>query len=78
MEMTREECERLILEKMQDIFKIMSEYNPETAYFSGCYLKRAKDEGVGDYLSIAFNNEYFNEGSVDEERLINYITSIDL
>lgn len=70
--MDRKECEEKILEKMIEIFNIAREYNPESSYISGFVSKTPKYDGIGDCLFVAFNNSYYDEGTVDAELPINY------
>lgn len=50
--MTRQECERRLLEKSKEINDILKEYDPESDYLSICICP--KDD---DYICI--NNDYW-------------------
>ena len=49
--MTREECEKILIEKLKEMQEIYKQYNPEGEYLTMCIMT--------DYLSI--NNDYSNE-----------------
>lgn len=36
MEMTRDKCEKLITEKIKEIYEIYKQYNPEGKYLTAC------------------------------------------
>ena len=60
--MDREECERLICEKLIEIQKIYKEYNPKGEYLNLTIF----NEGV------SFNNARW-KGGEDEDKPINYL-----
>lgn len=54
--MTREECERAILQKLHEIRDIAAEYmERDPAYITACYF--------ADGDSFAFNNRYWSDDS---------------
>ena len=62
--MTREECEKQILRKMQDINEIIKRYNPDNTYFTA---------GITDGV-ISFWNSYWDN---KDENKISYSSIID-
>ena len=54
--MNREECEKLILEKLKEISDIYLEYNQKGEYLSLCFMKREDND-----LYFSFNNNYNHE-----------------
>lgn len=54
--MNRQECEKKILEKLEEIVAIYHEYNQEGDYLYLSYMK--DDDGVD---KISFNNSYWED-----------------
>jgi hypothetical protein len=65
--MNREECEKLITEKLLEIRKIYKEYNPNGDYLTAHITNNHVD----------FNNEYW-EGGNDEEKPIDVIITTEV
>lgn len=63
--MTREECEKAIVKKLEEISRIILEYNPDTNYLAAC-IQRKK----GNW-AIDFSNEYWEDGN-DHDKPLNY------
>ena len=55
--MTREECERIIADKMAEIVDAYLEYYPEADYLSMCFLKSENGNGndFGDWDTYKFD-----------------------
>lgn len=64
--MNREECESLILEKLEEIVDIYQEYNQEGEYLT---IEYSNDKKYGQ--CFYFNNAYFDK---DSELPIRYST----
>ena len=82
--MTREECEKLIVEKLHEIAEIYLQYNPAGKYLNLTFQVNKADEAKHHYQ---FNNEYWgatynSDGSVrlsegrDVDRPIDYFESV--
>lgn len=61
--MNRQDCEKIILEKMKDIVAIYHEYNPDGNYLTLSYLDEQSQP------MIMFNNRHYDE---DSENPIDY------
>lgn len=61
--MTREECEKLIAEKLHEIAEIYLQYNPAGKYLSLTFLVTNADEANEAERHYQFNNKYWEECS---------------
>lgn len=67
--MDRQDCEKIIIEKMKDIVAIYHEYNPDGEYLSLCYRK--DDDGIDQ---VSFNNASWEDDKEKPIRVMDWVS----